>query len=577
MKVFTTLNRIGQRLALAPGVTATVAIGLLVASLVLGFYNERAGRAQSLHQAEVQAEILAASVAAPLAFDDRMATQEYVDALKADPGVQAAAAYSPDGRFVAGFHRDGSAPPPETIRVGPPRLAGDTLAVTAPARQGETTLGSIYLRTKVESFARRASHYLGIAIVVMMASLLVAALGAATASLSAAHRRLQEEIREREQAQEALRQAQKMEAMGQLTGGVAHDFNNLLMVASSGLDLMDRTNDPIRLDRLKQGIRHAIDRGAKLTQQLLVFSRRTPMKSEVVDLGKQLDGFSELLNHSLRENISVQIEAAPGLWPVEVDPAQLEVALLNIALNARDAMPGGGAIRIALRNAPGHGGRDDRVELAVSDHGVGMAPEILPRIFEPFFTTKGVGEGTGLGLSQVYGFVRASGGEVRVESQLGIGTTVSLLLPRSLKTPQAPRPRDGAARPRGPQRRRVLLVEDDDNVAELVGQMLEDLGYDAARAMNAEAALARLRDGERYDVVFSDMVMPGRMSGLDLAHEVMGMSPQVAVVLTTGYSASAAAATAEGMHLLVKPYRIEALETELKAALDEAGRGDTRH
>jgi len=255
-----------------------------------------------------------------------------------------------------------------------------------------------------------------------MASLLIAALGASHASLTEAHRKLQEQIEEREKAEEALRQAQKMEAMGQLTGGVAHDFNNLLMVASSGLDLMDRTSDPIRRDRLKQGIRQAIDRGADLTQQLLAFSRKSPQKTEVVNLPDLIAGMRDVLDRSLREDIKVSIEAQDGLWPVEIDPAQFEVAVLNVAINARDAMPNGGVIAVRLENAPGDESQPgDMVRVTVTDSGHGMAPELLNRAFEPFFTTKGVGQGTGLGLSQVYGFARASGGDVKIESELGRG------------------------------------------------------------------------------------------------------------------------------------------------------------
>jgi signal transduction histidine kinase/CheY-like chemotaxis protein len=560
---------VNRRLAITPAAAIGMAVLLLTASFALALYNERLGRDEDVQRTRVQAEILAASVAAPLAFDDRATTQEYLNALRANPAVEAAGAYDTHGALAVGFRRAGP-PAPPTVAQGPPAFSEGRLTVTAPVVQGTTRLGSVYLRVTTETLLRRAVRYLGIGVVVVMASLLVAVLGAAHAQLREAHRKLQQETAEREKAEEALRQAQKMEALGQLTGGVAHDFNNLLMVASSGLDLMERTSDPVRMDRLRQGIRQAIDRGANLTQQLLAFARKAPLKTEVVDLAEQLGLMHDVLDRSLREDIAVRVEAQDGLWPVEVDPAQFEVALLNIALNARDAMPNGGTITIRLTNQPG-GVAGDRVLVAIADTGVGMAPDMLSRVFEPFFTTKGVGKGTGLGLSQVYGFARASGGEVRAESEEGRGSTIALLLPRSDKAPpvrsEAAAPAPVADTDAG--RRRVLLVEDDDRVAELVGDMLSELGFEATRAPTAANALEVLRVERGFDIVFSDMVMPGEMNGLDLARRIARDQPELPVVLTTGFSASAAAVAAEGMRLLVKPYRIEALASELEAALGE--------
>ncbi len=558
------LARISADVTTSPAAAVAAAAALLLASLALALYNERADRLDSMREAQVQAEILAASVAAPLAFDDRTAAQEYVNALRANPAVEAAAAYTPDGAQAVAYHRAG-APAPRVVSPGPPRFDGPRLTVTRPVVQGTTHLGAVYLRIATETTARRLIRYLGIGLVVVMASLLVGLLGAAQATTRHANRRLEEEIKAREKAQEALRQAQKMEAMGQLTGGVAHDFNNLLMVASSGLDLMNRTSDPAKRERLQQGIREAIERGASLTQQLLAFARKTPLKTEVVDLDAQVARMEAVLDRSLREDVTVEIEAQPDLWPVEIDPSQFEVAMLNVALNARDAMPSGGVIRIGMNNFPGVDGAEDKVLVTVSDTGQGMAPEMLSRVFEPFFTTKGVGQGTGLGLSQVYGFANASGGEVRIASQLGRGTTISIILPRSRKdTPGV----DAKAAP-GPDaatnRGRLLLVEDDDRVAEMVGEMLNELGYQVSRVASAAAALAALRRGPS-DLVFSDMVMPGEMSGLDLAREIARTWPDIPVVLTTGYSASAAEAAAEGLRLLSKPYSIEALAAELHAA-----------
>ena len=567
-----------QRIGWRPALTVSMAIGLAVAIVAAAFgmaiYNERLSEQERLRQAEVQLRILAGSMAAPLAFDDRSAAREYVGAQSSNPDVEAVAAYDMQGGLAAAYVRGGAPPPPPRNILGSPRKDGSRLVLTSPVTEGDTVLGSVYLRTVLESPTRRATRYAGFALLIVMAALLVAVLGAANAREAEAYRRLRDEIREREKAEEALRQSQKMEAMGQLTGGVAHDFNNLLMVASSGLDLLERTTDPARRDRLRQGIRQAIDRGASLTQQLLAFSRRTPLKPEVVDIGHRLAGMHALLDRSLREDVTVEIDLEPDLWRVEVDASQLEVAVLNIAINARDAMPDGGQITIEGRNEPSGrpDGTGDMVRLSIRDTGVGVAPEVLSRLFEPFFTTKAVGKGTGLGLSQVYGFARASGGEAGVESVLGQGTTIWLRIPRSTKAPAAEAPparlndsaRDG--------RRRILLVEDDDSVAQLVEEMLKELGYEVSRAADGAAALETLRAEAGFDLVFSDMVMPGDLGGLDLAREISRQWRDLPVVLTTGYSAAAAAATREGRRVLVKPYRIEALSVELVAALSGVAR-----
>ena len=563
------IDWLGRGLSLTPAAAVLASAALIAVSLMLAVVNERAARGEAVQQTRVQAEILAGSVAAPLAFDDAEATREYVNALGANPAVEAAGAYDARGRLAAAFHRSG-APAPARSALAKPQVDNGRVIVTAPVRQGTTRLGAVYLRVATENLLHRWTRYLGIGVIVIMSSLMVAVLGSSHASLREAHAKLQEQIRERERAEEAFRQAQKMEAMGQLTGGVAHDFNNLLMVASSGLDLLDRTTDAVRRERLKQGIRQAIDRGADLTQQLLAFARKTPLKTEVVDLGAVLAGMRDVLDRSLREDITVRVERQPGLWPVEIDPSQFEVAILNMAINARDAMPNGGEILISLANAPaGEEGGADCVWVRIRDHGVGMPAELTSRIFEPFFTTKGVGKGTGLGLAQVYGFARASGGDISVESEPGQGTTFTLALPRSHKliaAAPAAVARPGAG---GERRRRVLLVEDDDRVAELVGEMLGELGCECFRAASAAAALDAMTGEGPFDLVFSDMVMPGEMNGLDLARQVQARWPRVPVLLTTGYSASAAAAAAEGMRVLVKPYRIDALAAEIDAVFGQ--------
>lgn len=566
------LSSRGRRLAATPLAGIAVSVLLLVASLMLGLHDDELGRAEKLREAQVQAQILAGSLAGPLAFDDGDATREYLGALAVNQELVAAGVYGPDGRLVASFRRDG-APLPDAGRVGPPVVENGELIVTAPVAQAGASLGSVYLRATTETWSRRALRYLGIATVVLLAALLIVVLGLFYASASAANRRLQAEIKGREQAEAALRQSQKMEAMGQLTGGVAHDFNNLLMVASSGLELLGRTDDPARQEKLRRGIGEAIERGAKLTQQLLTFARRSPLNPQVVDLARCIRGLHDLLDRSLREDVLVELDLPDGLWPIEVDTSQLEVAVLNVAINARDAMPHGGVIRIDAGNVPGAGGAGDMVRLTVRDTGAGIAPDMIEKVFEPFFTTKGVGRGTGLGLSQVYGFARGSGGDVTIESVPGAGTALTLFFPRSTKPLPVEPASASASASEAEAAATVLLVEDDDNVAEMVGGMLRELGYATVRSENAASALKRLDgDGGPFDLLLSDMIMPGEMDGLDLARHVARRYPDLPAVLMTGYSQAAAAVSAQGIALLTKPFTMETLGEALRQALRAGGR-----
>ncbi|HKY00691.1 MAG TPA: ATP-binding protein [Steroidobacteraceae bacterium] len=370
-------------------------------------------------------------------------------------------------------------------------------------------------------------------------------------------------------AETALRQAQKMEAVGQLTGGVAHDFNNLLMVFSTGLFLLDQPMDAARRQRVVDGMRQAIDRGSALTRQLLAFSRRRPIASKTVDLRTQLLGMHELLQRSLRGDIEVEMAFDDGLWPVELDPGELELAVLNICVNARDAMPDGGKIRIDARNvaSTGRPQAHDSVRLSISDTGVGMPKDVVGRAFEPFFTTKDVGKGSGLGLAQVYGFVKQSNGEAEIESAQGKGTTVILAFPRSANEvdesetaeavpgAQSPRPAEARTRSRGD----ILFVEDDATVASLTTEMLKSAGYAVQHVKSASAALETLAQGRNFDIVLSDVMMPGGMSGADLAREICKRRPHLPVVLATGYIEAARTAMGEGMEVLMKPFHLDAL------------------
>jgi len=377
-----------------------------------------------------------------------------------------------------------------------------------------------------------------------------------------------------------LRQAQKLEAVGQLTGGVAHDFNNLLQVVLSGLTLMERIQDPDRRALLADNVRRAAQRGGELTKRLLTVARRQSLRPERIDLAAWMqDGAKELLRQALRGDIRLDVQLPPGLAAVEADPAELELALLNLAVNARDAMPNGGVLTVraepvrihAITDADGLDG--EFVRLGVSDTGLGMSEETQARVFEPFFTTKGIGQGTGLGLAQVYGFARQSGGGVRLLSVPGQGTTVSLLLPVSTRAAPAGAKLD-AAPSNAPQRGAAVLVcEDDDDVAALVLDMLTQLGHVPARVSTAAAALGALADGRVVDLLFTDVLMPGGMDGLALAREVARRRPGLPVLLTTGYTGGGAAAVPLGLPLLRKPYRIDDLAQALQRALPGAGHG----
>lgn len=394
---------------------------------------------------------------------------------------------------------------------------------------------------------------------------------ARTRELEVTNEELRTQMSERARIEESLRQAQKIEALGQLTGGVAHDFNNLLMVILGGLEMLDHTADGARRKLLMDGMRQAAHRGAALTRQLLAFSRRQALQPQPVDLVAQIGGMRELLDRSLGGNVQVQLEFSEALWPVHVDPGELELVVLNLAVNARDAMPKGGVIIVRARNAPSvhlDGLRGDFVRLSIIDSGVGMSTEVQRRVFEPFFTTKEVGKGSGLGLAQVYGFAQQSGGNVQIESEVGRGTTVSLLLPRSILPPAtnavgstdstlktSPHSSAGA----------VLLVEDDNDVAVMVSRMLGTLGYRVQRVASASAALAALAEDRKFDLIFSDIMMPGELDGVELGREVRERGANIPVLLTSGYAdAASARAESEGFGVLRKPYTLAELASVLK-------------
>jgi signal transduction histidine kinase/ActR/RegA family two-component response regulator len=400
-----------------------------------------------------------------------------------------------------------------------------------------------------------------------------------TRQLSQANDRLMAEIGERERAESVLLQAQKMEAIGQLTGGVAHDFNNLLTAVVGNLDLLAHRVEGERQQRLVRNAMRAAERGAKLTEQLLAFSRRQRLMPGAVDVNALMAGMGDLLSRTIGATIRVETDLQPGLWTALADPHQLELVILNLAINARDAMPGGGRLTIETKNVaavPGElaGELVDRhyVEIAVADSGIGMPADVLARVFEPFFTTKPYGRGTGLGLSQVYGFAKQSGGTVRIDSVVGEGTRVRVYLPR---TEAAAQESDviGQQAVVVQGHAVVLIVDDDADVRELVVAMLQDLGYRVLAADGGGPARAILDGDAEIDLLLVDVAMPG-ISGVELARHARLRRPDLPVLFASGYADMDAFGTdLQWEDLIKKPYRAADLAVRVQEALRRAEGG----
>jgi signal transduction histidine kinase len=390
--------------------------------------------------------------------------------------------------------------------------------------------------------------------------------------------RVQAAIADRAAAEAQLRQAQKMEAIGRLTGGVAHDFNNVLQVIGGNLQLLirDTSTNALAGQRLQTSLA-ALDRGARLASQLLAFARRQPLAPKVVNLGRLLRGFDDMLRRALGEGIEVETIIAGGLWNTFVDTAQVENAILNLAINARDAMEGQGKLTIEAGNAALHDAYvaqcpdvtvGQYVMLAVSDTGCGIPDDLLERVFEPFFTTKAEGQGTGLGLSMVYGFVKQSGGHIKIYSEPGQGTVVRVYLPRSRAQEDLEVSVDAGPATGGTET--VLVVEDDEAVRVTVVDMLTDLGYRVLKAKDADSALAIIESGVSVDLLFTDVVMPGTLRSPELARRTRERLPNVAVLFTSGYTENAivhGGRLDDGIDLLSKPYSREALARKVRHVL----------
>jgi signal transduction histidine kinase len=376
-----------------------------------------------------------------------------------------------------------------------------------------------------------------------------------------------------EQAQRQAAQSQKMEALGQLTGGVAHDFNNLLMIVSGHAQRLQKRLSEARDVRAVEAIQIAATRGESLTRQLLSFARAQPLNPTVLSPADTVNGIRDVLSGSLHVNIALAIDVAAAIWPVRVDKSEIELALVNLVLNARDAMAEGGRLTISAQNvclAPADardGLTGEFVALRVADTGCGIPDEIAGKVFDPFFTTKAAEKGTGLGLSQVYGFARRSGGTVAIASAVGRGTTVSLYLPRSHGKIEQPAAHDADQRLAAGEET-ILVVEDNEDVRAVAVSLLDQLGYRTAAVDSASAALARLCAGEIPDAIFTDVVLPGDIDGLALARTVKQRWPDLPTVLTTGYARIFE--TEPEFPVLRKPYQIAALARVIRDALDAA-------
>jgi signal transduction histidine kinase len=552
------------------------ALVLFLAAAGLAIREEFAHRAEALQQADAQTDVLSGSVSAALAFDDEAAMRQDLGALMRNPQVAAAGVYGPDGRQLALLSRPGADAAPAHVTVaGVRRVHGRDVVVEAAAEQGER-LGYIYLQTAPEDLPEFIGRHTGLVILTALALLLLTVMTRAAARLARANLRLNEEIAARAAAEDALRQSQKLEALGQLTGGIAHDFNNLLQAMHGAFELIQsRASDETTVRRWAKNGLEAADRGASLTRQLLAFSRQQKLEIKpliVADALARLDG---LLARTLGPKVELALEFDRDRVTVISDATQLELAVMNLAVNARDAMPDGGRLTIRTRivrltdDAVLPPGR--YVELQVIDTGEGMPAQVMRRAFDPFFTTKAVGKGTGLGLAQVYGVARQAGGDARIASTPGGGTTVSLLLreaagvqapAQSAPPPPAAAPADLAAT--------VLLVDDDEAVRGVVRGGLELRGYKVLEADSGEAALSLA--GEHPEIAVIDYAMPG-MDGAQTAARLRRLLPRLPIILASGHADTAAVERALGgsATVLRKPFDIAVLAETMTRLLTAEG------
>jgi signal transduction histidine kinase len=431
----------------SPSVIAALvaAAALLAAGVLMAIYQEQLYSSQQIKSVREQAQILAGSVGAAVVFDDHNAAQEYVDALRVNPELEGTGIYNAHGQLMAGFARDTRLP--AMVTDTKTSLGAGYIDITVPVSRSGDQVGIVLLRAVTEPEERRIARYAGLILLVTMGALVIAVLSFSQAALSRraqqlanVNRRLQQEMEERRKTEEALRQSHKMEAIGQLSGGIAHDFNNLIMIVKGNLRLLKRKlgAEAEQANTYIASADEALDRAAHLTQRILAFSRRQPLTPQRVNLSTLAQGLLELIRHSVGEKVEITMRLNAS-WSTLCDINQMENVLLNLAINARDAMPDGGRLVIETRDVSlslpppdveGEFVPGDYVALAVIDTGTGMPEEVRRRAVDPFFTTKPQGKGTGLGLSMTFGFVRQSGGYLAIDSALGRGTSITILMPR---------------------------------------------------------------------------------------------------------------------------------------------------
>lgn len=573
------------------------AAALVAAGVLIAYFGASAETRQKVREARVQADVIASIVPAALAFNNREDALEYLNALQTNPEILSAAIYDQNGSLFTSFTRgDADAPPPRFSSEEP--IRGDIIAV-APVMLDDSRIGFVYVRSLATPLGGQIGRFGAIFLLFGMGALVVLVLGASNRALASANDELRLQARrlaetneqlslqsaEREKAEEVVRQIQKMETIGQLTGGVAHDFNNLLTIVLGNLERLKRLAGSASPDQIRTAVDSAMqgaERAANLTRSLLAFARRQPLDPSPVDINRLISSISDLLRRTLGEKITIESVVGAGLWKTLADPNQLENAILNLALNSRDAMPKGGKLTIETANAY----LDERysqqnqdltpgqyVMLAVTDTGSGMTRAIADKAFEPFFTTKESGYGTGLGLSQVYGFVKQSGGHIKVYSEVGEGTTIKIYLPRLLgDSGQLFIERREWSPPPGDARTLVLVVEDDNEVRKHTVQLVEELGYSTVAAASGAEALRILEEKPAVSVLFTDVGLPDGMNGRQLADAAVRLRPDLKVLYTTGYARNAIVHEGRldpGVKLVTKPFTFSAVGRALAEVLGE--------
>jgi signal transduction histidine kinase/ActR/RegA family two-component response regulator len=561
------------------------AVGLILASLTITLLNESIYRSRRVSSLTAQAEVMAGTVEPALVFADPQAAQDAVAALQANPGMEAAGVYDEAGGLVARYGKGRAAPPARAPPLGEDPASGKT-AVTAPVTHEGRTIGAVYLRTAPEPAAMFTGRHAGTALLLLMSVAVVAILRSVQNTLVAAAQdaearardltRLNEELRDQEQrresAEEALRQSQKMETLGQLTGGIAHDFNNLLQSVQGSLELIGRRpDDAARVERLASMGMAAAERGARLTAQLLAFSRSQKLELRAINVAEVTARLDRLLPSTVGPGVEIAYDLNDVTVQVTADATQLELAVLNLCINARDAMPDGGRIIVRSQLAALDGDLElaagEYLLLSVSDTGTGMPDTVRERAFEPFFTTKELGKGTGLGLAQVYGIAKQAGGAARIESVPGRGTTVTIYLPRAKAQPAADAPAAEAAPAPVVEGARILVVDDDAGVRAYVTDALAHLGYVTLEASDGATALVMLEE-HPVDLLLVDYAMPG-MTGAEVTRRALARRPDLPVVFASGYAVSEALESALGRpaRLLRKPFDTRALAISVHDAL----------